>query len=106
MADALDLQDIQGLIIRGYGNLRAACYILLAISPPSGRTQGSSLPVAEKEKIKLWLSTLADTITSGQTRPEEKALNVAFTYAGLKKLGLDPALLAMFSNEFINGMTT
>ncbi|HAG99593.1 MAG TPA: peroxidase [Ktedonobacter sp.] len=90
MADTLDLQDIQGLIIRGYGNLKAACYILLEISTP---------PPA-----KIWLSALADTIATGQTGQGEKALNVAFTYAGIKKLGLEPKILAMFSNEFINGM--
>src|SRR5947209_3138207 len=90
MADTLDLQDIQGLIIRGYGKLRAACYILLEISTP--------------QLAKIWLNALAGTVTTGQGRPEEKALNVAFTYAGIKKLDLDPAILAMFSNEFINGM--
>jgi len=90
MADTLDLQDMQGLIIRGYGNLRAACYILLEISDP--------------QLAKIWLNAQAGTITAGQARPEEKAFNVAFTYAGIKKLGLEPAILAMFSNEFINGM--
>lgn len=90
MADTLDLQDIQGLIIRGYGNLRAACYILLEISDP--------------QLAKIWLNALAGTITTGQARPEEKALNIAFTYPGIKKLGLEPAILAIFSNEFINGM--
>ena len=92
MADTLDLQDIQGLIIRGYGNLKAACYILLEISSPG--------------PAKIWLSALANTITTGQASPGEKALNVAFTYAGIKKLGLEPAILAMFSNEFITGMAT
>ena len=92
MADTLDLQDIQGLIIRGYGNLKAACYILLEISSPG--------------PAKIWLSALANTITTGQASPGEKALNVAFTYAGIKKLGLEPAILAMFSNEFITGITT
>jgi Dyp-type peroxidase family len=92
MADTLDLQDIQGLIIRGYGNLRAACYLLLEINSPAA--------------AKLWLSALANAITSGQAKPEEKAVNVAFTYTGIKKLGLEPALATMFSNEFITGMAT
>jgi Dyp-type peroxidase family len=92
MADALDLQDIQGLIRGGYGNLKAAHYILLEIGNP--------------RPAKIWLSTLADAITNGQAKPEKKALNVAFTYAGLRKLGLEPDVLAMFSNEFITGMTT
>src|SRR6266700_6173007 len=92
MADTLDLQDIQGLIIRGYGNLRAACYILLEISDP--------------QLAKIWLNAQAGTITAGQARPEEKAFNVAFTYAGIKKLGLEPAILAMFSNELITGIVS
>lgn len=90
MADTLDLQDIQGLIIRGYGNLKAACYILLTISDP--------------RSAKMWLKALVDEVTTGQARPEEKALNVAFTYPGIKKLDLEPATLAMFSHEFITGI--
>src|SRR5450631_2800187 len=92
MTDALDLADIQGLIIRGYGHLKAACCVLLEINAP--------------QLAKKWLGTLVDTLTSGQMRPENKALNIALTYAGIKKLGLKPEILAMFSNEFINGMTT
>ncbi len=91
MADTLDLQDIQGLIIRSYGNLRAACYILLEISDP--------------RLAKMWLSTLANVITNGQARPEEKALNVAFTNSGIKRLGLEPAEYG-FSDEFITGIAT
>ena len=92
MADTLDLQDVQGLIIRGYGDLKAACYVLLKISNAG--------------LAKAWLSAVADTITSGQARPAEQAFNVAFTYAGIKKLGLEPGIAAMFSNEFITGMVT
>ncbi|GHO96685.1 peroxidase [Reticulibacter mediterranei] len=92
MIDTLDLQDIQGLIIRGYGNLKAACYILLAIDDPRA--------------AKSWLKTLSSSITTGQARPQEHALNLALTYTGIQKLGLAPSALAMFSNEFTAGMTT
>src|SRR5260370_32415288 len=92
MADALDLQDIQGLIIRGYGALKAAWYILLEINAP--------------QPAKKWLSILVDTLTTGQIRPVETALNIAFTYAAITKLSLAPAIQAMFSKEFIDGMTT
>ena len=92
MVDMLDLQDIQGLIIRGYGNLKAACYVLLAIDDPRA--------------AKLWLKTLSGTITMGQARPRERAINLALTYRGIQKLGLEPAALAMSSNEFITGMAT
>jgi Dyp-type peroxidase family len=92
MADTLNLEDIQGIIIRGYGNLTVACYVLLEISRP--------------DAARTWLGSIANTITTGQARPENNALNIAFTPSGLKKLGLEPEVLAMFSNEFIDGMVT
>jgi deferrochelatase/peroxidase EfeB len=92
MPDTLDLQDIQGLIIRGYGDLKAACYVLLEIS--------------NAFSAKAWLNAVADTVTTGQTRATEKAFNVAFTYTGIQKLGLEAPIAMMFSNEFITGMIT
>lgn len=92
MAETLNLEDIQGLIIYGYGNLTAACYVLLEISNP--------------DAAKSWLSSIASTITASQSRPEKNALNIAFTPTGLQKLGLGPEVLAMFSTEFLEGMAT
>lgn len=88
---ALDLQDIQGLIMRGYGNLRAACYVLLTISNP--------------RLAKIWLGTLADVIANGQAKQEVQALNIAFTNLGIKRLGLEPAACG-FSDEFTSGIAT
>src|SRR5947209_9314110 len=92
MADALNFEDVQGIIMRGYGNLTAACYVLLEISNP--------------DAARAWLNSLAGTITTGQAPPEDNACNIAFTCSGLKKLGLEPSVLAMFSNEFTDGMVT
>jgi Dyp-type peroxidase family len=88
--ETLELADIQGIVARGYGNLRAASYLLLEI--------------AEAPAAAAWLGRLAEGLTSGQARPEERALNVAFTPSGLRKLGLGAAL-SEFSNEFVSGMT-
>jgi Dyp-type peroxidase family len=88
----LDLPDIQGIIARGYGNLRAACYVLLAID--------------DSAAAKAWLGALADAITTAEARPELTALNIAFTPTGLLKLGLGPDVLVLFSNEFSATMTT
>ena len=71
----LELKDIQGLVVRGYGSLEAACYIPLQIQ--------------DGEAARHWLVTLADQITNADTRPTHTALNVAFTHAGLVDLGLD-----------------
>jgi Dyp-type peroxidase family len=92
MAEALDLTDIQGVIARGYADLKGACYVLLAIDRPAA--------------VRRWLYTLAGSITPGDARPQELALNIACTDSGLQKLGLPPAALDMFSYEFRTGMTT
>lgn len=88
----LELKDIQGLVVRGYGSLEAACYIPLQIQ--------------DGEAARHWLVTLADQITNADTRPTHTALNVAFTHAGLVDLGLDAETLASFPNEFTEGMTS
>ena len=87
---ALELQDIQGLVARGYRDLRRARFLLLTIGDPV--------------LARRWLAAVA--VTRGDERPDETAVNLAFTSAGLERLGLDGATLAMFSNEFVAGMTT
>jgi len=88
----LDLADIQGLFARGYGDLRAAAFLLLGVEDPAA--------------ARRWLGDTAGAITSSEARPDERALNLAFTSPGLSLLGLPEAALAMFSNEFVAGMTT
>jgi hypothetical protein len=36
MATMLDLDDIQGLVVRGYGELRSATFVLLTVKHLSG----------------------------------------------------------------------
>jgi Dyp-type peroxidase family len=88
----LDLDDIQGLIARGYPDLLAARYVLVQID--------------DATKARRWLGGLADQVTPGPAKPPDIALNVAITASGLRKLGLPEAALAQFSNEFTAGMIT
>src|SRR5437588_1361849 len=92
MMAGLDLDDIQGLIARGYGNLRAARYALLH--------------VRDGAAARAWLDRTIDSITPASRRPTDGALHIAFTPSGLAALGLDQQALAGFSNEFARGMTT
>jgi Dyp-type peroxidase family len=87
----LDLTDIQGIIVRGYGSLRGARFVLLGIRDAAA--------------ARRWLGAL--DIRSGESRPNESdtCVNVAFTHAGLEKLGVYPDALAMFAGEFREGMT-
>jgi Dyp-type peroxidase family len=88
----LDLHDVQGLFARGFGNLRAAAFLLLGIEDAEG--------------ARRWLGRVNAEITSAQARPGNRALNIAFTSHGLERLGLDRDALRQFSNEFVTGMTT
>jgi Dyp-type peroxidase family len=88
----LDLDDIQGLVARGYGNLEAASFLLLAIDDAAAACG--------------WLGSASRTIANAEARPDDRAVNIALTSSGLRRLGLAPDVLRMFSNEFLTGMTT
>lgn len=90
--DRIDFDDIQGLVVRGYGGLPAAAYLLLRIS--------------DRHRARPWLRDLVGQITFARLRPEHSALNLALSHHGLVSLGLDSGILEGFSNEFRSGMTT
>jgi Dyp-type peroxidase family len=91
MNDQLELNDIQGVIIRGYAKLPAAHFLLLSLKDPAAAKQ--------------WLSVIAKDITPGDSDPVESATHIAFTFNGLKALDLNQAALDSFSLEFEDGMT-
>jgi deferrochelatase/peroxidase EfeB len=88
----VERDDIQGLVARGYPDLKSAAYLLLQIEDPSA--------------ARKWLNALLPSITPAPAHPDDAALNLAFTAAGLEALGLRPDALAQFSNQFTAGMTT
>lgn len=91
MSDEHELDDMQGLLARGYGKLPLAALHLLEIKDP--RAAGG------------WLEQLGVTSAAGST-PTRSAVNIAFTPGGLKRLNLPAATLAQFSAEFRGGMTS
>jgi Dyp-type peroxidase family len=91
-SSAPELDDVQGLVARGYGELTAARFLVLAIDDPAA--------------ARPWVGALGATLTPGDVHPEERAVNVAFTSSGLRKLGVAPEVLDLFSLEFRGGMTT
>jgi len=86
----LQVKEIQGIILRGYGALDSACFLLLAV-------QDSIL-------AKRWLKGLP--LRDSETRPEvtDRCINIAFTPAGLTRLGLRDDWLGSFAGEFVEGM--
>src|SRR3954453_18681933 len=86
----VDADDVQGLVLQGYGKHRAAAYLVLQVTDGAG--------------ARSWLARLLPEITLGEARPSGAALNLALTSSGLAKLGLPSAPLSGFSLEFLEGM--
>jgi hypothetical protein len=86
----LQIEDIQGIILFGYGRLRSACYLLLRITEPAAAG--------------AWLDTL--DLLSAQFDPArtDRAINVAFTRAGLSRLGVADPVIGGLAGEFVEGM--
>jgi Dyp-type peroxidase family len=90
--ESVEVADVQGIVLQGYGRLRGAAYVVLE--------------VVDAAEARAWLGDLASEVTTGSARPAGRALNIAFTAAGLAALGLPDAVVAGFSLEFGEGMTS
>ena len=87
---SIDPKDVQGLVRFGYGRLKEACYLLLRIR--------------DVEAARAWCRLAPVATAEFQPHPPEVALQLAFTVAGLRALGLPPDVLAGFSAEFQSGI--
>ena len=87
----LDLPRIQGFVVRGY-RLPLAGFLFLRIDDAAGAA--------------AWIATITEDVVTAAPWSEkpESGVNVAFTYAGLRSLGLPDACLAGFPEEFRQGM--
>ena len=66
----LERDDIQGLIARGYPNLKAASYVLLQID--------------DALRARPWLADLATQVTPGPAKPDDNALNEYETFEKMR----------------------
>jgi Dyp-type peroxidase family len=97
MAVHMDLGDIQGDILRAYGNdYDCTTYAFVTIDCPP-------------EQARAWFSGLVKHVTTAEPWPDgEKprtTLNVSVTAAGLRALGVSEAVVGSFSQEFRDGMS-
>jgi Dyp-type peroxidase family len=87
----IELDDIQGNVLRGY-TMPAAAYLWLRIVD-APRARG------------LMRRMLPQVMTAAPwSSPPATAMNVAFTFAGLSQLGLGDEVLASFPEAFREGM--
>ena len=80
------------MLARGYGSLRFASFLLLAVTDP-GVARGT-------------LTGWAAALTTARQRPEDVAVNLALTAAGIEALAPDVARQGVFSEQFTAGMTS
>jgi Dyp-type peroxidase family len=87
----LDLDRIQGFVVRGYA-LPVAGYLFLRIDDVAGAA--------------AWISELTEEVVTAApwSQKPTSGVNVAFSYAGLRALDLPDACLAGFPEEFRQGM--
>lgn len=93
----IELNDIQGYLIRGYKRMGFSTNLLLQITDAAAAKQ--------------WLNSMIDAITTGEHRPTtdlnfETCINIAFTPDGLTALGLTDENVQSFTREYREGMTT
>ena len=88
----LELDDLQGLLARGYGSLPFATFLLLAVDDAA----------AARAALARW----ATQLTTAAQRPGEVAVNLALTAPGIETIAPDIARGAAFSEQFTSGMTT
>jgi Dyp-type peroxidase family len=95
MAVQIDLRDLQGDILRAYGNdYDCTSYAFVRVECPP-------------EQARAWFAGLLDHVTTAEPWKEGKpltTLNVAVTYEGLRALGVSDEVAGSFSKEFQQGM--
>ncbi|MFT3908520.1 MAG: Dyp-type peroxidase [Ferruginibacter sp.] len=101
MQEKPEIKDIQGIIIRGYKNLAAAQFLFLSVQ--------------DAVSAKKWLSSMLPAVTGADKKDDDRndpgnkietALQIAFTFEGMKAIGLDKTILDSFPIELQDGMTT
>jgi Dyp-type peroxidase family len=95
MAARIDYADIQGDILRAYGDSYA-------------RTSYVFLTVGDAAAGRAWLSDRVAAVTTAVDLPAgqrpQTTFNLAFTSAGIAALGVPASAVATFSDEFNEGM--
>jgi Dyp-type peroxidase family len=86
MTTTVELEDIQGLLVSGYKHLPHARYTFLRIDDP--------------ERARAWLGSTLPSVTTAAEKQHHASMNLAFTWLGLERLGLDQSSLQSFPAAF------
>jgi Dyp-type peroxidase family len=89
--DAATWLDVQGLVLSGYASMHEARFLLLTVEDPSA--------------ARSWVGEVAERITHAGGPEQRRCVNLAFTAAGLRALGLTETELNTFPAPFTEGIT-
>jgi Dyp-type peroxidase family len=100
----VEREDMQGLVIRSYYPLKHADYVTVYFRGQDGTP-------ASREQVRAWIAAMEKVVTRGDRRTSEVekdgfARNMALTYSGIQKIGLDSDTLQSFGEEFRDGMAS
>lgn len=88
---AAEIDDIQALVDRGFGSLRAARYVLLRVVDPA----------PARAWLRQWNVT---SLGAARSQRLPRVAQIAFTATGLRALGFDLDAAPGFAPEFLDGM--
>ena len=89
-SNGIELDDLQGLLRFGHGRLTDTCFLLLKL--------------LHVDAAKQWLRNAPVSSAVSVAPAPDTAMQVAFSVAGLRALGLREEVIKGFSDEFIHGM--
>ncbi len=111
-----DLDDVQNMVTSGYPRHESARHLLLRITDPTPARRwlarvADAVPTAgwadgRVDRLEYESVDRANLTPDGRTSSPGFAVHVAFSYAGLARLGLPESELAGFSSEFRAGMAS
>lgn len=94
----IEIDDIQSLILRGFGRLHSAHFLKMSVADAKPGGPGVSL-------AREGLGDLIDRVSFGRGKNDAReAVNIAFSAPGLLRLGVDDEIVGAFSPEFTSGM--
>lgn len=112
--DSIEWNDVQGLLLSGYPRLPYSAYVVWRFRPDCGYASGRWLGDLSKRIMRA--APAEDHAHTAEAEPTDirtlkaangghhRAINVALTATGLRKLKLDERQIAEFAFEFLEGM--
>lgn len=91
-ASSVEFDDMQAVLRFGFKHLTQAAFHLLRVK--------------DRDAARAWLATAPITNAVASKPLPPTVLQVGMTSEGLRALGVSPAIIGEFSNEFINGMSS